>query len=680
MNKLHCFALFLLAMLGLAACDDEEEEFAGMEGRDHFISDFTLTVGGITYQATIAGDKITVELPYNASLEGAAAAYVLSEGASINPDPAAIQDWENEWKFVVTSRTQDSRVYFYTYRQVDIEQCGSVALATQADVDNFAKTGINKIDGNLTIGTADGEEITDLNGLAHLKQISNSLIIRPSYKGADLSGLDNLEQLGSLKLGSIAHASENTALKAVRLPALLNITGDFVINSSVIEEIAVPKAEAVGEDVYIASDALLSLEASALSSVGSSLIVRGSVAQKETAPTEAIVFSSLKRVGGDLAIQYFPKLQGAYLPVLENVDGSVSFFKLSVLGSVVMAELRSIKDLTVENCVNLSVIDLSHLVSSGGIRISGTQVSTFNISSLTEMTGDMYLGTANLRELDVSAVNFNGNTLSIYACDILSKITGPETFHGNFYLNYSRPTEFAIEGVSNIQGDFDCMSYSNLKSFVMPFVTVTGNMTVKLRSNDAAVSFEFPNLKEVGGLYFESPGGAAKVDFPVLRTIGNSCRISSDKIEPAVSFASLESIGAEGPDNTATFVVAGGGGIECPKLKTIEGTFKVLSGVADWGAKVDKLSFAGLEKISNSLIIAPNAYDDGIIKSIDFSNLKSVKRVEISKQSNVSDFSSFRYLFENGVLTEESQWSVTGCAYNPTCRDMKAGRYRPAEQ
>mgnify|MGYP000308518751 CR=1 FL=1 len=35
--------------------------------------------------------------------------------------------------------------------------------------DNFAKTGINKIEGSLTIGTADGEEITNLDGLANLK-------------------------------------------------------------------------------------------------------------------------------------------------------------------------------------------------------------------------------------------------------------------------------------------------------------------------------------------------------------------------------------------------------------------------------------------------------------------------------------------------------------------------------
>lgn len=86
-----------------------------------------------------------------------------------------------------------------------------------------------------------------------------------------------------------------------------------------------------------------------------------------------------------------------------------------------------------------------------------------------------------------------------------------------------------------------------------------------------------------------------------------------------------------------------------------------------------------MERISNELIIKPAAYDDGIITTIDFSNLKSVKAISISEQENVNDFSTFRYLFENNILTEESQWIVTKCGYNPTFQDMKEGRYTPAE-
>lgn len=121
---------------------------------------------------------------------------------------------------------QESKVFSYTYRYADIEQSGSVVLATQAEVDNFAETGINRIDGNLTIGTADGEEITNLEGLANLKQISNTLILNPSYKGADLSGLDNLEQLGSFKLGFQSFLRVKI-LRSKRLTTLLAWSGQW---------------------------------------------------------------------------------------------------------------------------------------------------------------------------------------------------------------------------------------------------------------------------------------------------------------------------------------------------------------------------------------------------------------------------------------------------------------------
>ena len=71
MNKIYYFILFCFAALCFTACSDDDPEFSGIEGKDHYISDFALSVGGITYQATIAGEKITVEIPYNTDLEGA---------------------------------------------------------------------------------------------------------------------------------------------------------------------------------------------------------------------------------------------------------------------------------------------------------------------------------------------------------------------------------------------------------------------------------------------------------------------------------------------------------------------------------------------------------------------------------------------------------------------------------
>lgn len=683
MNKIYHFILFCFATLCLAACSDDDPEVSGIDGKDHFISEFALTVDGITYQAMIVGDKITVEIPYNTSLKGATVEYALCEGASINPNPSTIEDWENEWKFVVTSRMQESKVYSYTYQYADIEQSGSVVLATQSEVDNFAKTGINKIEGSLTIGTADGEEITNLDGLANLKQISNSLVINPSYKGADLTGLDNLEQLGSFKLGSTTSTSKNITLKTVNLPSLLGVTGDFVVNSSVIEKISIPKVEFIGEDMYITSDALLDLDANAVESVGASLIVKGSVAQKESATTEAIVFSALKRVGNELTVQYFPKLQGIYLPALESVAGTASFSDMSSIGSLAMTELHSVGGLTIKNCKEISIVELPGLISCGETSVDANKVNKFNISSLKDVLGDMTLSNLLIEELDLSQINFNGNTLTLQ-CKQLNKIVGSETFNGSLLLlpKNCRLTELTLEGISNIEGDFQCKDYFYVKEFVMPFIRVAGNMTIALNSGsvDTGAEIEFPKLQEIGGtLTLENNTNANNITFPSLKKILGSCSVTTDFLKD-IEFTSLESIGTDGANTQIEFKIDVTN-ILCPKLKTINGLFNIVTSTVVWGMTADEVSYPTVESISENLSITCPYSDFGSngILSIDFSGLKSVKGISISGQGDVSDFSSFKYLFENNVLTGESQWSVRECAYNPTYQDMKDGKYKPAE-
>ncbi len=675
MNKIYYFILFCFAAFCFTACSDDDPEFSGIEGKDHYISDFALNVGGITYQATIAGDKITVEIPYNTDLEGATAAYTLSEGATINPNPSTIQDWENEWKFVVTSKMQESKVYSYTYRYADIEQSGSVVLATQAEVDNFAETGINRIDGNLTIGTAEGEEISNLEGLIHLKQISNSLIVNPSYKGTDLSGLDNLEQIGGFRLGSITSTSKNTTLKTISLPSLLGVVGDFVVNCSAVEKVSIPKVETVEGDVYVISDSLLDLEANALASVGASLVVKGTTEsnpKKGHATTEAIVFNSLKQVGNDLAIQYFPKLQGVYLPALEHA-GAASFIGLEVVGSIAMTELRSVGDFTIES-YNVSNVSLPALVTSGKMYISAP-VNNFDISSLKNINGEMYLGVVNLTTLDVSAIDFNGNTLHLYACNQLSKITGPETFNGSFYINTSKVENFTIEGVSNIQGSFTYTTNTKLKNFIMPFSRIAGDVVIGLSRANRGVSIEsiqFPKLQEIGGkLDLTYNRFVKKIEFPVLkRIIGNDNYIGTAKIDDGCIFNELESIGST-PDATTEFYISDGE-IKCPKLKTISGSLEISTNTST----ITAISYPTLEAISNKLTISRG---DEVVTNIDFSGLKTIQQVAIESYTGVSDFSTFRYLFENNILTEASQWTVTKCGYNPTFQDMKDGKYTPAE-
>ena len=96
---------------------------------------------------------------------------------------------------------------------------------------------------------------------------------------------------------------------------------------------------------------------------------------------------------------------------------------------------------------------------------------------------------------------------------------------------------------------------------------------------------------------------------------------------------------------------------------------------------VTEVSYPTVESISENLSIIcpyPDFGPNGIL-SIDFSGLNSVKGISISGHEDVNDFSSFKYLFKNNVLTGESQWSVEECGYNPTYQDMKNGKYKLVE-
>ena len=214
----------------------------------------------------------------------------------------------------------------------------------------------------------------------------------------------------------------------------------------------------------------------------------------------------------------------------------------------------------------------------------------------------------------------------------------------------------------------------------MPFIRVTGDMTIALNSGsvNTAVEIEFPKLLEIGGtLTLENNKNANNITFPLLKKILGSCSVTTSNLKNDIEFTNLESIGTDGADAQIKFEIEGTN-ILCPKLKTINGKFDITTSSFMFGMEADQVSYPNVESISENLSITCPYSDFGSngILSIDFSGLKSVKGISISGQGDVTDFSSFKYLFENNVLTGESQWSVRECAYNPTYQDMKNGKYK----
>src|SRR4051812_7933528 len=183
--------LLVAAILVFTACRKEKNDF---QGRDNFITSFTLKKGGTTFTASITDSVIVIKAPEGYSLDSAIADVSLSEHAAMYPDPASLTQWDEEALFVVHAWNGERKTYKYTVDRSPILTAGSVVLATQADVDAFAKQGATEIAGSLIIGSMAGKDsITNLAALYKLKRVGYALIIYPTYSGRQMVGLDNLQ-------------------------------------------------------------------------------------------------------------------------------------------------------------------------------------------------------------------------------------------------------------------------------------------------------------------------------------------------------------------------------------------------------------------------------------------------------------------------------------------------------
>ena len=682
MNKLNQIIIFLFAGLFLFGCSDDDQEFTGIEGKDRFISSFTLKIDGISYDASIVGDKISIEVPYRVKLEGASVEYTLSEGATINPNPSKLQDWGTEWKFVVTSNTKESAVYYYSYRYADIAQSGSVTLKTQEEVDKFANTGINKINGNLVIGTMDGEPIENLNGLKNLREINNSLIINPSYKGVNLSGLEGLEILGAFKLGSQIAYDSSVGLKHIEFPVLKSITGDFIVNSTSVEKVLMPKLENVGEDFYIVSDVFLDLDVTALTNVAGSVTLEGGVEETGKATTEALTLTSLKNVGKNFTVQKFPNIQGVYNPELLAVGGLIKMSSMN-MQHIIMNKLEQAGGIDIVSQYAL-IVEFPNLISCGRLLIDGAKVTQLNLSALKNMYGDMILCNLLIEELDISNVDFNSYLFS-QKCNELKKIIVPKVFNGSFEFlpPGTKLTEFILDGAQVVNGSFKAKGYSFVESFKMPIEEIKGDMELCL--NRGSVKFiktvDFSKLKTIGGsLTIYENYSVPEIRFDELISIGTFCNLSTAGVETGLVFPKLKEIGSRQVPgmNYINTLNLDDKEVSSPDLEKVYGDLVIITGRSR-SLLFDHISFPSLREISNKLIIKSLVKLNDVILKIDFSSLESVQSVSIDAQEAVSDFSAFSQLFTSGVIKEASQWTVTRCGYIPTFQDMMDGKYKPAE-
>lgn len=688
------FLSLLLSLFFLGACD-KNDEIIPEDADENFITSVVMTVDGKSYTADITDNTVTITVPYTVSLNNAKVEFKYTTSATIIPNPGTIADWDNERTFRVTSYNGDAREYVYKVVKSEIESDGDVELKTTEEVASFAATKTTVVKGNLIIGSdaeEEAEKITDISALASLKEVTGNIVIRNSYNGADLTGLDNIVSAGGLQIGSAEAPSKATELHMISMKALKTLSGNISVYNDQVTFVLFEKLATIEGSIMFNASSLQSFEFPVLTTVAQDLNIQGLNEENKAAGTIATLeLSELTSVGGVLSVNNlakltsmnFPKLKETggldfhtvpvmletiNLPEIETVNGSIimeanmetppagSFVpqrndvllafggmdKLTtVKGQIKIKNFTALKQLPDWNKITtLGSITLDYLEDvSGALMLQNARFETFGESTpQIEIINKVQLSKIETAE-DLSNVNF-----------VISGLTDnkfPEITFKNikdFTFKASPNTDYTISTIQHV--------YGNLQ--------VTGNMKINAKFPDLEIidgyayiqilrmgSILMSALKEVGGQFYLS-GNFTGCELPFLGKVccstspvyykegkGSLAITSTNKL---LNLPELIHVGGEGLFvNQVT-------GITCAKLQTIDGTLQI--------------------KRATSLSQ----------KTFSMEKLETLRGVVFDGLTNFTDYTFFGKFIENGMITEEN-WSVTKCGYNPTFQNMKDKQY-----
>lgn len=703
-----------LALL-CTACSEEKTELPW--GSDNYIVSFSLTTGADTYPAVIRDGRITVSIPYNVSLEDAQVSYELCEHASIYPDPATVADWNQEWQFLVSSYdNQNDRTYLYTVERTDIATDGSLTLRTQAEVDAFARSGINTVEGNLTIGGEDEENpVTNLDGLKNLVSVHCDLTITAAYTGETLAGLENLTACESLRIGSAAHPNET--LRQLSLPALKEVKGALCICGTALQTADFKSLQNVAGHFVLQSDALLQLTADELTSVAGNMTLVGTTADAAKAPCEQMYFPKLQRIDGALTLSRFDRLSGlgTTFGVLTQA-GALRYEHLALANTFEFPLIETTGNITVTDCPILRSVLLSALTDAGSLEITGCPaIETLSFPKAERFDGDVSLATLPAIKdfgeflpalkaisgdlsiddlpslegvLDLSGCTFSPNStldLRLVAATRLTELRGGD-FGGSLRIDASSLTPqpeampFGITGFKNLD-TLRIAGFTHISELSLPTESCD-DLTIENCGSQAPFTLSLPNLVEVRGTLLcrncGKTGEANSASFPRLKNVGRqlSFYVGASSFT-ALEFPLLETVGNGEPvsddpaDDYALYTMPSGcaGEFILPSLQQVNGSMLV----STWNTSTDRavaFRFPSLQSVAGEISVGHTAYKNKSVATLDFSALTAAGAVRIGNLSSVTDFSTFTQVLPR--LSEQT-WSVTDCGYNPTYQQMLDG-------
>ena len=681
-HKLITYAI-LICCIGFVSCSDDKE--SDFDGTDAYFVSFNLKVGEQSYPAHIIDNRMVVTVPSGADLVEAKAEYVLSENAVVKPDPSTITDWYSDQVFRVEAYNSSYTSFVYHLEQEDSSLAGDIVLRTQKDIDAFREKDINKIEGNLIIGTnqkvAKEDSIQSLNGLNSINEVGFNLIINSSFLGENLSGLSNLQKAGGIYIGTADNELVLTNELNISIPQLKSI-GNLVIRSNQVKSVLLPELQEASS-ILIQSQFIEKLEMNDLATCYGSLTINGSqeksefgvgnTLKEETANSSLLVidFPALTSIEGELNLAYLWRTSTLKLPKLTTIGSNCNINtiknidkidlkalqtvqgKLNVFGNDAMTkfyanELVSANDISISSLnewsINLKELELNKLKSvNKNLAIKYAAITKLDLSAL-QKVGDIFelKDSQFLEDLNISALS-ECNQVDFSGMNMLSQID---------FSKISALEKISLVGIRSIEKiDLSSMkeinnitigACNNLKVVVGP-QTVTDLFNI---TNSSKQTLTIKRTQKTGMFSLASIEGKEIIIQDLLETGKfsiNNCAIATlletTHLQKVASFEIMKSYNL-----TKT---------NFPKLTTVEGEFSFRGG--SWKNEADKSMTTNLN---------------------GFSSLTKAGSIEVLFGGHLNDFSGLKNVIKS---IKEEDWYVEDNKYNPTYQDMLDGKYTENE-
>lgn len=705
------FYLFATFILLLSSCSDNDKELVVPEDADdNFVTSVVMTVDGTSYSATIEDNTITITIPYTISLKNAKVEFKYTSSASIMPNPESITDWDNERIFRVTSYNGEENEYTYRVIKDEIRHEGDADLKTAADVATFAATGTTIVKGNLIIGSDEknAEALNDISSLSLLKEVTGNIIIRNSYNGADLTGLDNITSIGGLQIGSQSTFSTSENLHMVTMRALQKVSGDVLIRNNNLNFITFNSLPSIEGNLTISSSTIQNIEFPVLANIGKNLNIQG--VKKENGEDKSggtiviLTLPELTTVEGELSVNYLEKLEEISFPKLQSA-GSINFATIPVL-----LEKIELPEITTVNGDLL--IEANYVISTGG---GGLTTGTANnrmtrldgLSKLTTVKGLLTISnfqvlaelpdTKNITRLGGIKLNWleecNGKELNLENANFETFNDVEPSIDVVGYTNLAKIT--TKEDLSNVNVNIETMgrgantaifpelNFKSVKSFsnnntnanadpVYLFEKVHGNLSI---SRPMKKGCSAPNLTTINGyLHIKIPMMAQNVEFPKLENIGGQLYAEGNQNTQIFNFPKLKYVCcAENP----VYVQEGAlkdipyGSLHMQTTKAL--IFPELIKIGGTGFTIKSAASVSCPKLTtiNGILCVSAATQ---LTTLDMPLLEQLSGVLLSGLTKFTDFTMFGKFIKNGNITENN-WTITKCGYEPSYQDMIDGKY-----